>query len=346
MRVFVTGAAGFIGSAVVKELLNAGHEVTGLVRSEKSARFLNAIGARAQIGSVEDVESLRKGAKSANAAIHLAFFHKLSHASLPARLRILFGGRPSGIASRFEAAAVEAEKRAIEALGASLTGSDRALVTAFPTMALTPGHLATEVDSPDPNSPGGGRAASEKVALALASRGIRASVVRLPPAVHDRENQGLVTRMIALARQKRVSAYVGNGQNRWGAVHRLDAARLFRIALEQGSGGARYHAVAEQCIPVRAIAESIGRRLGVFVISKSSQEAAKHFGWLAPFLSADNPVSSERTRQLLDWQPQRPGLIADINRASYFEPEAFEVSGGLSSPPPKDSLVQPWLSES
>jgi nucleoside-diphosphate-sugar epimerase len=327
MRVFVTGAAGFIGSAVVKELINARHEVVGLVRSKESATALTAIGARAHLGSVEDLESLRKGAAGSNAAIHLAFFHKFSHASLSTRLGILFGGGPSGIVSRFMAAAVETERRAIEALGALLTGSDRALVVASPTMALPQGRLATEDDAPDINAPGSGRAPSERAALALASRGIRASVVRLAPAVHDREKQGFASRMIDLAKKKRVSAYVADGQNRWSAVHRLDAAYLFRLALEMGVAGARYHAVAEDGIPVREIAEVIGRRLNVPVVSKSPKEAAKHFSWLAPFLAADNPVSSELTRERLRWHPTQAELLSDLGEAEVFQASSAPASG-------------------
>jgi nucleoside-diphosphate-sugar epimerase len=268
------------------------------------------------------VDSLRRGAAGSNATIHLAFFHKFSHASLSTRLGILFGGAPSGIVSRFAAAAVEAEGRAIEALGASLTGSDRALVIAFPTMALPQGRLATEEDAP-----GSSRAPSEWAALALASRGIRASVVRLAPVVHDREKQGIASRMIEIAKKKGVSAYVADGQNRWPAVHRLDAAHLFRLALETGSAGARYHAAAEDGIPVREIAEIIGRRLKVPVVSKSSKDAAKHFGWLAPFVAADNPVSSQLTQERLGWHPAQAGLLSDLGEAEVLQASRVPASG-------------------
>jgi nucleoside-diphosphate-sugar epimerase len=327
MRVFVTGATGFIGSAVVKELVNACHEVVGLVRSEESARALTAIGARVYLGSIEDVESLRRGATGSNAAIHLAFFHNLSHASLRTRLGILFGGAPSRIVSRFAAAAVEAERRAIEAPAASLIGSDRTLVIAFPTMALPQGRLATEEDAPDINAPGGSRAPSERAALALASRGIRASVVRLAPVVHDREKHGIASRMIEIAKKKGVSAYVADGQNRWPAVHRLDAAHIFSLALETGFAGARYHAAAEDGIPVREIAEAIGRRLEVPVVSKSSEEATKHFSWLAPFVAADNPVSSQLTREWLGWHPAQAGLLSDLSGAELFQASRVPASG-------------------
>ena len=315
MRVFVTGATGFIGSAVVKELLNAGHQVTGMVRTKQYAQALAGMGVRVHIGSIEDVDGLRKGAADAEDAIHTAFFHKISHMSLPTRLRVMLGGSPSGIVSRFTQAAVEADKRAIETLGNALTGNDRAIVVAFPTMALSPGRMATEEDVPDPNSAGGGRASSEAAALALASLGVRSSVVRLPPMVHDRQKQGLATRMIEIAKKKGASAYVGNGSNRWAAVHRLDAAHLFRLALENGSAGARYHAVAEEATPVREIAEAIGRKLKLPVASKSPEEAAKLFSWLTPFVEADNPVSSQLTQERLRWRPMQPGILSDIEKA-------------------------------
>ena len=315
MRVFVTGATGFIGSAVVKELLNAGHQVTGLVRTKQSAQALAGMGVRMHIGSIEDVDSLRKGAADAEGAIHTAFFHQITHMSLPTRLRVMLGGSPSGIVSRFTQAAVEADKHAIETLGNALIGNDRAIVTAFPTMALSPGRMATEEDAPDPNSVGGGRASSEAATLALASIGVRSSVVRLPPMVHDRQKQGLATRMIEIARKKGASVYVGNGSNRWAAIHRLDAARLFRLALENGSAGARYHAVAEEAIPVRNIAEVISIRLELPAASKSSVEAAKLFSWLTPFIEADNPVSSQLTQERLRWRPTQPCIISDLENA-------------------------------
>jgi nucleoside-diphosphate-sugar epimerase len=273
------------------------------------------MGVRMHIGSIEDVDSLRKGAADAEGAIHTAFFHQITHMSLPTRLRVMLGGSPSGIVSRFTQAAVEADKRAIETLGNALIGNDRAIVTAFPTMALSPGRMATEEDAPDPNSVGGGRASSEAATLALASIGVRSSVVRLPPMVHDRQKQGLATRMIEIARKKGASVYVGNGSNRWAAIHRLDAARLFRLALENGSAGARYHAVAEEAIPVRNIAEVISIRLELPAASKSSVEAAKLFSWLTPFIEADNPVSSQLTQERLRWRPTQPCIISDLENA-------------------------------
>lgn len=315
MRVFVTGATGFIGSAVVQELLNAGHEVTGLVRSKQSAKALAAMGVRAHIGSIEDLEGLRRGAAGAEGAIHTAFFHQITHMSIPTRLRVMLGGSPSGIVSRFTKEAVEADKRAIETLGNALKGTDRALVVAFPTMALKPGRMATEEDSPDPHSAGCGRTPSEATALALASIGVRSSVVRLPPMVHDRQKQGLATRLIEIAGKKRVSAYIEDGSNRWAAVHRLDAAHLFRLALENGNAGARYHAVAEEGIALRKIAEVIGQSLNIPAVGKSSEDAAKLFSWLTSFVEADNPVSSQLTQERLGWRPTQPGIISDLAKS-------------------------------
>ena len=312
MRVFVTGATGFVGSAVVKELIEAGHQVTGLVRSEAGAKSLMAAGARAHRGTIDDLENLRRGAAAADGVIHTAFFHAFSQASLGTRLQVMLGGSPTGIVSRFMAAAVGADRRAIETLGAALKGRDRTLVAVSPTMALSPGLLATEEDAADPAAVGGIRAGTETAVLALASRGVRASVVRLPPSVHDQSKQGLVTRMIDLARKKQVAAYVGEGKNRWAAVHRLDAAKLFRLALEHGKPGARYHAVDEEGLAMRDIAEAIGKRLGVPTASKTSEEAPEHFGFLAMFAGVDMPASSQWTRQTLGWAPTHTGLLADL----------------------------------
>jgi nucleoside-diphosphate-sugar epimerase len=320
MRVFVTGATGFLGSAVVQELIKAGHKVIGLARLDATAKSLIASGAQAHRGALEDLDSLRKGAAAADGVIHTASFHEFSHASLSTRFRVMFRGSPLGIVSRFIAASVKTDRRAIETLGKALAGPDRSLVVAFPTMALTPGRLATEEDAPDPSSAGGPRIPSEVATLAMASRGVRASVVRLPPLVHgDGDRGGFAPHLIGIARKNGVSAYVADCRNRWSAVHRLDAAHLFRLALEKGRAGARYHAVAEEGVPVQDIIDVIGRRLEVPVVAKSPEEAATHFSWLAPLLSVDNPVSSRRTRELLGWQPKQPGAISDIDRPSYFE---------------------------
>ncbi|ACB96204.1 SDR family oxidoreductase [Beijerinckia indica] len=312
MRVFVTGATGFIGAAIVRDLIEAGHQVTGLVRSAEAAARLEAAGAKAHRGTIEDLGGLSRAAAEADGAIHTAFFHAFSQASLGTRLQVVFGGSPSNIVQRFMTAAVEADRRAIETIGNGLRGKDRSLVIAFPTMAMAQGRLAVESDAADRNAVGGIRSRCENAALSLAARGVRATIVRLPPSVHDETRQGLVTQLIALARKKQVSTYVDDGSNRWSAVHRLDASRLFRLALESGEAGVRYHAVAEEGIPMRDIAETIGRRLELPVRSQSSKEAAKHFGWLAPFIGADNPASSQATRERLNWEPTHPRLMIDI----------------------------------
>ena len=320
MRVFVTGATGFIGSAIVQELISAGHEVTGLARSEASAKKLTAAGAQVHRGTIEDLDCLRRGAAAADGAIHTAFFHEVTHMGLGTRLRVMLGGSPGGIFSRFLSATVGADRRALETLGQALTGPDRPLVAAFGTMAMKPGQLASEDDAYDPHSVGGPRGGSEDAMLALAARGVRASVIRLPPVVHgDGDRAGFAPRLIGIARKKGVSTYVSEGLNRWPAVHRLDAAHLFRLALEKGSAGARYHAVAEEGVPFREIAGVIGRRLNVPVVAKPPKEASRHFSWLAPFVSADNPASSILTQELLGWQPKQPGLIPDLDGHRYFE---------------------------
>jgi len=312
MRVFITGATGFIGSAIVRSLVTAGHEVTGLVRSANAAASVEALGARACRGTIEDLHVLRRAAANADGVIHTAFFHALSQASPGIRLRIMFGGRPTNIVERFTTAAVGAERRAIETFGGALEARKGSLVVAFPTMAMAPGRLAFETDAADPGAVGGLRAQSEKAALDFVRTGVSAKVVRLPPSVHDETRFGLVTRLIEIARKKRISAYLGDGNNRWAAVHRLDASLLFRLALEGGEAGGRYHAVAEESIPFRDIAEAIGRHLDVRGVPLPVQDAARHFGWLAPFVSADNPVSSQVTREQLGWEPRHPQLMTDL----------------------------------
>jgi nucleoside-diphosphate-sugar epimerase len=294
MRVFVTGATGFIGSAIVPELINAGHQVLGLARSDAGAKSLIAAGAQVHRGDLEDLASLRAGAAASDAVIHTAFNHDFS---------------------KWEANC-EADRRAIEALGSVLVGSDRPLiVTSGTAAAFTPGRLTTEEDAPNSPMP---RVASEQAAASVAAQGVRVSVMRLPQ-VHDPFKQGLITFLIAVAREKGVSAYIGDGRNRWPAVHVLDAARLYRLALEKGSAGARYNAVAEEGVPVREIAEALGRGLKLPVVAKSPEEAGSHFGWLGFFVGADAPASSALTQERLGWRPTGPGLIADLEPARYVE---------------------------
>jgi len=320
MRVFVTGATGFIGSAIVKELIGAGHQVLGLARSDAGAKSLIAAGAQVHRGGLEDLESLRSGAAAADGAIHTAFYHEITHMPMGTRLRVVLGGAPSGIVARFTAAAVGADRRALETIAQSLSGTDRPLVAAFGTLAMKPGRLATEDEAYDPESVGAARAKSEDTMRELAARGIRTSVIRLPPIVHGAgDRAGFAPRLIQIARKKKESGYVGEGRNRWPSVHRLDTARLFRLALEKGPAGGTYHGVAEEGIPFREIAGVIGRRLNVPVVSKSPAEAAKQFSFLSLFLPVDNPTSSRLTQERLGWQPKQPGLIPDIDRPSYFE---------------------------
>ena len=318
MRVFVTGATGFIGSAVVKELLEAGHKVIGLTRSKDGAKRLTAAGATPHWGRLEDVESLKSGAASADGVIHLAFIHGFSDAKLSTRVGVIARGLTGrSLVSSFMGAMIRTEIGAIEALGSTLAGSDRPFAITVGTMGQRPGMIASEDDVPDPAAPGGVRSVpAEKAAAAFASKRVRTLVLRLPPVVHDREKQGLVSMMINIAKKKGVSAYSGAGDNRWPAVHRLDAASLFRLALEKGVAGSSYHAIAEEGVPVRTIAKLIGERLDLPVVSKSHDEAAKHFSWLAPFVSADNPVSSELTQERLGWRPIHSELFPDL-RPSY-----------------------------
>ena len=300
MRFFVTGATGFIGSAIVRELIDAGHQVLGLARSDAGAKSLVAAGADVHHGSLEDLESLRSGATAADGVIHTAFIHDFSN----------YGP------------AAEADRRAIETLGGALAGSDRPLiVTSGTLLAQRQGPLATEEDAHDPNF----LRKSEDAALALAARGVRASVLRLPPSVHGNGDHGFVPRLISIAAEKGVSAYIGNGLNRWPAVHRLDAAHLYRLALEKGSARSTYHGVADEGVLTREIAEAIGRGLNVPVVSKSSEEAADHFGWIARFFGIDGPASSVLTHQRLGWRPVLRGLIADLDAEHYFEHAADAV---------------------
>lgn len=296
MRVFVTGASGFIGSAIVPELIGAGHQVLGLARSEASAEALTAAGAAVQRGSLDDLDSLRSGVAASDGVIHCAYIHDFSDM----------------------AGAAAADQGAIEAFGAALAGSGRPLVITSGTLLVSPGRLATEEGIAEVGPDSYPRAASEGRALSLASQGVRVSVIRLPPSVHGDGDKGFVPALIGIARAKGVSAYVGDGSNHWPAVHRLDAARLYRLALEKGSAGARYHGVGDEGVPTREIAEVIGRRLDIPVVSKSPEEAADHFAWLAYFFGIDGPASSAHTQEQLGWHPAKPGLIADLDHGTYF----------------------------
>jgi nucleoside-diphosphate-sugar epimerase len=295
MRVFVTGATGFIGSEVVRELIEAGHQVLGLTRSDAGARSLAGAGAEVHRGDLNDLESLRSGAAMSDGVIHAAFNHDFS----------------TFVAN------CEMDRRVIETLGDALAGSDRPLLITSGTGmgAGEPGRLATEDDPPDPDNQNP-RVASELAAAAVRERGVNVSVMRLPQ-VHNEFKQGLISYAVAIAREKGTSAYIGDGSNRWPAVHVLDAARLYRLALEKHAARTRYNAVAEEGVPVRDIAESIGRGLEVPVVSLTAEEAGPHFGWLAPFAGMDLPASSALTRERTGWRPTGPALLADLQRMRY-----------------------------
>jgi nucleoside-diphosphate-sugar epimerase len=293
MRIFVTGASGFVGSAVVGELIAAGHAVTGLARSEASAKAIAAMGAEVIRGDLTDLDSLRHGARNADGIIHTGFVHDFS---------------------RFKECC-KIDVRAIEAMGSVLAGSDRLMLVSSGTGILTSGVLATESSVASGHIP----RMSEQTAFRMLESGVRASAVRLAPSVHGVGDHGFVPLLINLAREKGAAAYIDAGDNVWPGVHRLDAARLYRLALENGTSGVAYHATGEPGVPFRKIAEVIGRRLGLPVVSKSGQDAIDHFGWFAHFAELDNPSSSEWTRQTLGWTPTGPDLLTDLDQPAYFE---------------------------
>ena len=304
MRVFVTGASGWIGSAVVPELIGAGHEVVGLARSDASAEALTAAGAEVHRGTLDDLDGLRSAAAASDGVIHLAFKHELA-----------FSGDFKG--------AAEADARAIEAFGEALSGSDRPLVIASGTLGVSPGRVATEQDGHEPIPAGLGdgpqaRQANAEFVLSLASRGVRSSVVRLPPTNHGDGDNGFMAFLVGIARDKGASGYIGDGANRWPAVHRLDSARLFRLAVEKAPAGSTLHAVADEGVHIREIADVIGRHLSLPVVSVSPENAGEHFGWLGALLALDAPASSTLTRELMGWQPTHTGLIEDLDEGHYF----------------------------
>ena len=293
MRVFVTGASGFIGSAIVKDLLAAGHQVVGLARSDTSAKLLESLGVEVLRGSLEDLDTLKQGAANSDGVIHCAFVHDFSD----------------------YAGSVKKDQIAVQTLGAALEGTNRPLVVTSGILGIASHRVATEQDKANPlEMP---RALAEEVTASFSSKDVRSSVIRLPPSVHDKGDHGFIPILIDIARKKGVSAYIGDGPNRWPSVHRVDVAQLYRLALEKGTGGARYHGVADEGTPFREIAEVIGKKLNVPVVSKPIEEADDHFGWLGRFLSFDSPASSKHTQEEFGWQPTQISLLADIEQ-NYF----------------------------
>jgi nucleoside-diphosphate-sugar epimerase len=295
MRVFVTGASGWIGSAVVPELRSAGHQVLGLARSDESAAALAALGCEVHRGGLDDPDSLSAGAASSDGVVHLAYNHDFANMQ----------------------DAAKTDLQAIEALGSTLAGTDRPFLVASGTLGLPPGRVGTERD--EPAQSGHPRVANARAALSFTTTGVRCVIVRFAPTVHGAGDHGFMARLVAIARDKGMSGYLGDGSNRWPAVHRFDAASLVRLALDDAPAGSVLHAVAEEGVPTRDIAETVGRRLGLPVVSIPAEEAADHFGWLGQLFGADCPASNELTRELLRWQPTHPGLIDDLELAHYFQ---------------------------
>jgi nucleoside-diphosphate-sugar epimerase len=297
MRVFVTGATGFIGSAVVRELLDAGHDVVGLARSEAAADAVEAAGAAVQRGSLDDLDGLRRAAEASDGVIHTAYIHDFSQMENSA----------------------QTDRRAIETLGAALEGSGRPLVITTGTALIKPGHVVTEDDRPNPASARHLRLGTEQVAIDPAARGVRSSIVRPGASVHGDGDHGFVPILIDIARAKGVSGYIGHGANRWPAVHRLDAANLYRLAFKTAPAGSVFHAIADEGVPTREIAEVIGRHLGLPTVSVAPEDAPEHFGWLGAFYALDAPASSALTQARLEWTPVQIGLIEDLEAGHYFQ---------------------------
>ncbi|MBV9909521.1 MAG: SDR family oxidoreductase [Hyphomicrobiales bacterium] len=323
MRVFVTGATGWIGSAVVKELLSAGHQVTGLTTTPDGAQNLRKLGASAHVGRLQDHALLRGAAAESDGVIHTAFIHSLSSMSLPTRVRLFAGAVNGGIFSSFLRILQDTESGAVNALGAGLEGAKRPLVVASAVLFLPQGRVSSEHDAHVGSSPN--RSFSEKAAFDWIARGVRASAVRLAPTVHGAGDHGFIARIVTAAKKKGVSPYIGMGANRWPAVHVLDAARLFRLALERGEAGARFHGVDEVGVPFRDIASLIATKLNIPAVGVPAEKAAKHFGLLANFVGLDNPASSAWTRETLGWRPAQPGLLADMD-AHYFSSSALPAA--------------------
>ena len=293
MRVFVTGASGFIGSAVVEDLLAASHQVVALARSDASANLLESLGVEVLRGSLDDLDSLKHGAANSDGVIHCAFVHDFSD----------------------YAGSVKKDQIAIQTIGAALEGTNRPFVITSGILGVSINRIATEQDQA--NLELFPRGLAEEITISFSSKDVRSSVIRLPPSVHGKGDHGFIPMLIAIAREKGVSAYVGDGLNRWPSVHRLDVAQLYRLALEKGTAGARYHGVADEGTPFREIAEVIGKHLNVPVVSKPIEEAIEHFGWLGRFVPFDSPASSKHTQQELDWKSTQYSLLADMEQ-NYF----------------------------
>ncbi len=295
MRVFVTGASGWIGSAVVSELVSSGHQVVGYARSDTAAAAVAALGAEPLRGTLDDLDRLSAGAAASDGVVHLGYNHDFS---------------------RMEQAA-QTDLAAIEAIGTALEGTDRPLVIASGTLGLAPGRVGTEDDSPDPA--GHPRIANALAALSFADRGVRSVVVRFAPTVHGPGDHGFMAVLVAIAREKGASGYIDDGANRWPAVHRLDAGKLVSLAVQHAPAGSVLHATAEEGVSTRAIAEAIGRGLRLPVVSVPAEQAIDHFSWLGRFFGSDAPASNTITRRLMGWEPTHPGLIADLGQGHYFQ---------------------------